>query len=477
MIITLGCITLKTFSQPELADSSVLRVAEIPSKYFTQLNGRINQYSSRITKKTTKTVEKLARWETKIKSLLDKTSPETSVQLFGEGKMTFNKLLQQMQSGQQTMLQYQTFYDKYRDDLTTSLMYVEQQKEYVNEKVLAKAKQVKEKMHKLNQLSDSTEAVQQFIKERKKELINTAFQYLGKHKYLSKINKEAWYYAEMMKNYKEFFTDEDKIEQTAKGLLNKIPAFQKFARDNSMLSSMLGSSGMMEGAEANLNGLQTRANVQNLILDRIAAGGPNAQQIVNQNIQAAQAQLKQLQDRALQFPKSSSSTDMPDFKPNMQKTKSFKQRLEYGSNVQFAKNNNLMPTTMDIAMTVGYKLNDKSIAGVGASYKMGIGPITNMKFSNQGLGFRSFLDWKLKKQFFMSGGLEMNYIADMPVLAAMQNLPTDAWQQSALVGVSKIMKIKTKWFKQTKAQLLYDFLARRHFPVSQPLIFRVGYNF
>ena len=51
------------------------------------------------------------------------------------------------------------------------------------------------------------------------------------------------------------------------------------------------------------------------------------------------------------------------------------------------------------------------------------------------------------------------------------------WQQAGLIGLTKKIPIKTKWTKGTKLQILYDFLARQHIPVSQPILFRVGYNF
>jgi hypothetical protein len=38
---------------------------------------------------------------------------------------------------------------------------------------------------------------------------------LGRTKYLSKIDKDAYYYFETLKNYKELFQDKKKAEQTA----------------------------------------------------------------------------------------------------------------------------------------------------------------------------------------------------------------------------------------------------------------------
>jgi hypothetical protein len=52
-----------------------------------------------------------------------------------------------------------------------------------------------------------------------------------------------------------------------------------------------------------------------------------------------------------------------------------------------------------------------------------------------------------------------------------------SWQKSGLVGVSKIVSIKSKFFKKTKLQLLWDFLSYQQMPRTQPIKFRVGYNF
>ena len=53
----------------------------------------------------------------------------------------------------------------------------------------------------------------------------------------------------------------------------------------------------------------------------------------------------------------------------------------------------------------------------------------------------------------------------------------DAWQASGLVGLSKVVSLKTKFFKKTKLQLLWDFLSYRQVPRTPSSVFRVGYNF
>ena len=43
--------------------------------------------------------------------------------------------------------------------------------------------------------------------------------------------------------------------------------------------------------------------------------------------------------------------------------------------------------------------------------------------------------------------------------------------------ISKKMKIKTKLVKETKIQLLYDIFYKEHNPVTQPVVFRTGFDF
>jgi hypothetical protein len=270
--------------------------------------------------------------------------------------------------------------------------------------------------------------------------------------------------------------DPSKLEQKALELIKQLPAFQDFFRNNSALASLFRLPDNY-GSTASLAGLQTRSSVQSLIQDRIASAGPNATAMLQQNVQAAQAQLGKLKDKLNELGGGGGSEeDLPDFKPNNQKTKSFLQRLEYGTNLQSQRSSNFFPTTTDLGLSVGYKLNDKSVIGVGASYKVGWGQdIRNINVTNQGVGFRSFADYKMKGSFFASGGFEYNYQQPFSSITEVKDL--DSWQQSGLVGVSKIISLKSKTFKKTKMQLLWDFLSYQQRPQTQPLKFRVGYNF
>jgi hypothetical protein len=80
----------------------------------------------------------------------------------------------------------------------------------------------------------------------------------------------------------------------------------------------------------------------------------------------------------------------------------------------------------------------------------------------------------------VSGGYEMNYNNGFKSIDELKNY--DLWQRSALLGISKKAgSIPSPFGGRRKGaasvQLLYDFLARDHVPVSSPLVVRFGYKF
>jgi hypothetical protein len=82
-------------------DTIVPSITQIPLKFITNTNHKIEKYSNRLSSKTEKTLQKLTKWENKIHKLLLKADPATAAQLFGEGKLTYASMLQKIQEGKQ----------------------------------------------------------------------------------------------------------------------------------------------------------------------------------------------------------------------------------------------------------------------------------------------------------------------------------------------------------------------------------------
>jgi hypothetical protein len=234
-------------------------------------------------------------------------------------------------------------------------------------------------------------------------------------------------------------------------------------------------------ALAGLSGLQSRAQVNNLLQEQLRT--INAQATIRDNVQQAKACLQQVKLKMERLGTGNSQEIPPEqFRPNSQKTKSFFNRLEIGANFQSQRSNGWFPTISDIGLSVGYKLNDKSIAGLGLSYKVGWSEgFRNIQLTAQGQSFRSFVDLKLKASFWLTGCFELNYkpqVNNRSVSSTVnRNIQIQSWQKSGLLGLSKTVSVRTKFFKQTKLQLLWDFLSYQQFPRASPVVLRFAYNF
>jgi hypothetical protein len=335
-------------------------------------------------------------------------------------------------------------------------------------------------MDSLDKNLAQTGYIKSFIRERKRLLVAETLKYAGHSRALKKMDRESYYYVETLRNYKELFSNESRREELVKKTLNRIPAFQKFMRENSVLSSLFAvpGNGATNNSMATLAGLQTRASVQNIIQNRMAAGGLNAAAQLQQNLAEAQSKLTEIKDKLLKGGHIGADGDveMPDpmaigFKPNSQRSKTLWQRLEYRFDVQFSKSSSYLPSTTDIGAGVGYRLNDRSVAGMGISYKLGMGSIEHIRLSSEGVGFRSFIDWRVKGRWYASGGYELNYMSAFKSIA---DLKDAAWQRSGLIGISRQYSAGRKMKGEVK--VLWDFLYRQHVPQSAPVVFRVGYK-
>ncbi|MEO6682206.1 MAG: hypothetical protein ABIN48_05215 [Ginsengibacter sp.] len=453
---------------------------KITSHFFNKTEKKFYALNQKLARQNRKYLKRLQRQEIR---LLNKLSERDSSFLKNGTIASVNEhyesILQTINSPEEMLQNTELLqYNSYIDTLGTSLSFLKQYQ--------GLAEKIKQPAASLNNLKSSfneTEKVKAFIEERKQQmkalLPSTNVLPSGLKKDFEKINKTAWYYKAQVEEYKNILKDPQKIEATTIKMLNKLPAFQSFMQQNSQLASLFALP-QNYGTTASLSGLQTRSSVQQMIQTRIAAGGSGAMQQVQQNLSQAHAEINKLKDNLNKLGESGGDPDMPDFRPNSQKIKSFLKRLEYGFDVDFGKNNSLMPGTAMIGANLGYKLSDKFVTGVGLGYNLGLGSIQHISLSHQGVNLISFLDWKpfgsgksgFLNSLWISGGYEMNHNAGFKKIRQLQKY--NVWQRNALLGISKKYSINKKMKGEMK--LLYDFLHRDHVPVSRAVVWRVGYS-
>jgi len=475
-----------------------LESINFPSSFPGRVNKRSVDLENRLTSNTEKYLRRMAKQEKRLKRKLSKVDSNAAKKLFpGDPADRYESLIKKFKADTAFVKSgFKGEYQPYLDSIKSSLAFLDKNPQLTGASKILPA-DVKKSLNQVQQLQarmEGADKLKQIIQQRKAQLKAGLSNYTGLPGNVTsaynKYGKECHYYAQQLKEYKTILNDPDQVMQKAFIVLNKVPAFSKFMQKNSMLANMFNLPGA--GGEINstqpVTGLQPRSQVMGQVQTQMGSTAPNAGAMVQQNVQSAQGQINTLRDKLNNLGGAKGDLEMPDFKPNAQKTKSFLKRLEFGTNIQSAQSNTFFPATTDLAVSVGYKINDKSIIGVGASYKVGWGKdVRHIVITQQGMGFRSFLDVKLKGSFYASGGLEYNYqpITLSDTLSSSIGGGTigtgkaepAAWTKSGLIGVTKIVSLKSKAFKKTRLQLLWDFLSYEQRPQTPAFKFRVGYNF
>lgn len=474
----LVCIIICIISKLSVAqDTTSLysKLYNLPDKFFNSINSKAQELESKLSKQTDKYLRKLERNEKRLKQKLAKKDSLSAEQIFGSVEQRYATLRAKLIDISSRTKELRSSYYPKMDSLSTTLKFLNQSDFLQSVPALGgKVKSALGNYQSLNSKLDHVKDIESFLKNRQDEL-KSKLAGLPVMKQFKKFQKDVYYYRAQMQEYRNLLNDPSKLEQKALELVRKIPAFQNFFSKYSELAGLFPNSQSGPNSTAvNLTGLQSRSTVQQLIQQRLASGGANAQQMVQQNLQQAQSQLSDWKNKIAKLGGGDSDIDIPDFKPNSQKTKSFFNRLELGSNLQSSKSTHFFPTTTDLGLSVGYKLNDKSIVGIGASYKLGWGKdIRHIAISHEGFGVRSFVDVKFKGSFWITGGGEMNYRSSFRNFSILNDY--SSWQKSALVGISKKYQVSKK--VKGNMKLMYDFLYNQQVPRTQPIVFRLGYNF
>jgi len=452
-------------------DSSQQTISQLPENYITEVATKISRVDEKLSRQTRKALQKFDKLETKLKRrIAQKDSINTTA---GYNTSKIDQLQVEFNNtSAKAVTVFNGEYNAYVDTLRSTLKFLQQQPALsgISKQIAQKLSHATDKLAVLEGKLLKAEVIKKYLRERN-DLIKQQLQRFGMAGELKQLEKIRYYYGAYVNEYKDMLKSRKKLEKKAMSLLYTVPAFKKFISDNSILAGLFKIPAPGNDQLPTLAGVQTRASVQQVMQDRIVAGGPNATQTLRQQVQYAQAELKKLKDKISVY--GSADAEIPSFKPNKQKTKTFLQRLEYGMNIQFGRSNNLLPATSDIAFTLGYKLNTNGAIGIGASYKIGMGSgWDHIRLSNEGLGLRSYIDWKLGGKFYISGGYEQNYNSSFRNIPQLKNYA--AWQTSGLLGISKKMQVRGK--KNLRVQVMYDFFCYRHVPVTQPFVFRTGFS-
>lgn len=470
LMMSMLCRTMICFSQyvSKPADS----LLKIPDKVIGTIERKTANISDGITRKTDVYLKKIIRQEKRLQKKLAAKDTLAAGKIFGDVEQRYAQLKNNTQNSSGIAQRVQHTYIPHLDSLHTALSFLTNAKGTFN--IPGGTADVVKAISNVNGLQnkfDKAEHIRNYLKDRRR-FLEEQLQHHGLAKEVKQLKKQVYYYQVQVEAYKKMAEDPSQLEAKALALLQKSSVFRDFFNKHSQLAGLFALPANTSGNIINIAGLQTREGVQQLLEQRFGAG-TDVRQVMQQQVQGAQSQLSRLKEKVNSLGSNHSDMEMPDFKPNQQKTKRFRDRLELGTNLQTVKHNRFFPSTSDIGLSLGYKLNDKSIVGIGSAYKIGWGKdIKHLSITHQGMGLRSFVDYKIKGNFWLSGGAEMNYRTRFKNFEILNDY--SSWQKSALIGLSKKYQVNNKL--KGSVHLMYDFLWRAQVVRTQPVVFRVGYS-
>ena len=482
------CLAVSTvYSQS--ADSTAGKLLNYPTRFLGKLQARLTGLNSSLAAESQQYLTKMARREAKLQQKLMASDSAGTKQLFAGSAQQYAALIQKLNTDtgsphQQLSGQYQP----YADSLQGELAFLKKNTQLLNSPAPSSLQGSMSQLQAMQARLQVTTEANVFIQQRRQQII----QYLSQHsslqglesKYTTGINQDAYYYSQQISQYKAMLNDPGKLGQKALSMVSGLPAYQHFMKANGQLAGMfkLPNAGGSGGSAQPLPGLQTHSQIASQVQSQVNAGasgnsgGGDGMGQIQSKVQAAQSQLDSYKSKVSQLGAGGTLAAASGFRPNEQKTKTFWHRLEYGVNFQTTTSSYYYPTTTNFGASLGYHLGHNNVVGIGASYAMGWGSsIRHVSITGQGVGLRSFLQIGIKNGFAATGGFEYNYTTQFTNLQQLRRM--ENWTRSGLIGLSKTVSTKSRVFKKTQVQLLWDFLSYQQVPQTEPLLFRIGYTF
>lgn len=464
-------------------------------KYLAAVGEKSADFEKSLDKYSQKALSRLLKQEQKINRIVSKKDSVLSSRLFDyaiESIQQLKKGLKNKEARVEGFLRRSRV--PYIDSLKKTLLFFEKTAPALNSlsSVSKAISGAKEQIGSMESKLDIVNKIQAFIQDRKNVLGVELKAFPQLKKQIQQFRKEAFYYNAQVMQYKETLSSPKKIEQIVLRKLQTTPAFQKLTRPlPGSLSALFGNNSYYSGEEpvvidsaSIISGVPSRASVQKFIQTNspgTSASFDPIQQIRQQADKAVDGMpglptgiedLFRSAESLLETPKAQG--EEKEFTPNSQRVKSFWKRIDYGADLTFGKSINYLPSTTNITLKLGYKLDDKKSLGVGLAYIMGMGTgWKHIAISHQGLGIKSYIKWYWSKGFALQGEAGWNYMTQFKNIEQLKY--SAAWQKAGLIGISKDIKFTRK--VKANVQFLFDVFYKTHIPYSQPTVFRFGYGF
>lgn len=322
MAMLLACLIITLHLPAQDHNNLSNKVSTFPSCFLDQISKKSSRIEDNIINKSKHALKLLGKQERRLQRKLSKKDSVLAVQLFQGAQIKYQSLQTELKNPVNQLSKCHTF-NPLEDTLNSAIRYLEKSNIITDNKL---TQQILGQLSTMQSRMEQAEQIKQYLRNRR-QYLREQLAKLDMVKELRNYSKKIWYLGAQIDEYKSMLKEPDKIERKVIDLLSKTKPFQDFMHKYSMLGSLFPSNNYGNGAsQPALPGLQTSAQVNKLV-QQTFAGPNNSLQLLQSNIKQAQAQLQHIKNK-INEKGANPDGDIPEFRPNPEKVKSFWNRLE-----------------------------------------------------------------------------------------------------------------------------------------------------
>jgi hypothetical protein len=405
---------------------------QAPCKSMEQAGALLDRFARKCERRTKKVTRRFKRFERKLMKSLTCDQPKTG---------TPTDLL----SGNEPLLD--------------SLRLVEGFRQYVAAPAAHNPSTVTASIDRAQQQLDIGRRTKEELMQRKEYWKAQAAVHPQCGRLVGKMEKERYYYTAQINEYRKVLRDPSLLD----GWLTD--AIRKDSRFNDYLA-------VLPAKPQDPAKMQPRQFVQQMMRNQANSIDAEPTQLIQETKKKGSNLLGELSEKATSIGVLDNAAQVPLFTPNPYKTKSFRERIDVGFDLQFDSRTRFYPASGVAGAQVSFNFDPKLSVGLSANYRFGMGEIKHVRFSHAGAGYGIFANYKVWKGLGLQAGYEHNWRAETEMN---ETLYATGWYSSALAGLTWEYDIK----KRLKGSIgvLYDFLYKKHSPQSNAVLWRMGWKF
>lgn len=441
------------------------------------------KFNKRATKQQKKLLTKLKRKEDRFAKRLKRKNPE-SFKKYKQNKNNFDSIASNNKNG------YSSKKHSFIQPVNKAIDSLKGVRNFLEEKAhVTGTRQSEDDKYagKLNELKQENEHINNInaqIKNRATYLSSFKTKKGKSIRGLKSIKKNTFYSNKKTEYFKQISDEPSRLEERSLEYLQGEKGFTEHLGYSE--SNAITPQNSMSIEDLEKKGFQTKRTMQNRLTGRVGGDLNPLQKQLGDQLEGYDQKLQKAKDVKNDVRQTKSklklkrSTPKPDFHVNKMRGIPFHKRFEYQYNWQTNRATlDGQPVIFSLAYMVGFKHTSNLSYGAGVATSIGLGQNwNNVKFSFQGIGFRTYSNWNWRYGVGLYAGYERMYkrpvfVGQQEQLFQANETPhnKEAYNEALLLGITKTYRINNKF--NGSLQLLYDCWWKEK-GLRSPIVLRVA---